>query len=284
MTDQMITLAIVGCGGMGRRHVAGLAELQGAMSELGMADPFALEVVADIDRSRAETLADEAEILLGRRPSVATSLSALGTDRVRAIDVTTATDSHHRLGIEAFERDCDVIMEKPLAPSICQASSLIDEAARRQRVLAVAENVRREPANRFARSLISAGAIGDVRYVLDLSLMGGDAIILTPGRHRLETGGLLLDVAVHAADVIEYLAGPVATVSGRVRLDEPRRNRPDLSPVPSASFYDSWSSDGPDSIVADADDVAVAMFDFASGAIGQWTVHLAAHGKPARYA
>ena len=48
-----VQLAIVGCGGMGRRHLAGLAEL--ARSDLNNID---LVAVCDLNAQNAEDLAD----------------------------------------------------------------------------------------------------------------------------------------------------------------------------------------------------------------------------------
>ena len=62
--SEKVNLAIVGCGGMGRRHLAGLAEL--ARTDH---NNIALKAVCDLDESKAESLASEAESLLGHRPS-----------------------------------------------------------------------------------------------------------------------------------------------------------------------------------------------------------------------
>jgi predicted dehydrogenase len=82
---ETIPLAIVGCDGMGHRHMYGLAELTRA----GLS-PFALVGACDPDEGNANSLADQAAELLGTRPAVAGNLEALAaaTD-VAAIDLTT---------------------------------------------------------------------------------------------------------------------------------------------------------------------------------------------------
>ena len=62
---QRIPLAIVGCGGMGHRHLFGLAELH--RNELS---PFDLVGACDPVTKNAESLADHAEKFFGRRPTV----------------------------------------------------------------------------------------------------------------------------------------------------------------------------------------------------------------------
>ena len=67
-----IPLAIVGCGGMGHRHLFGLAELfQNGLSQ------FDLVGACDPVMSNADSLADRAEELFGRRPAVVPTLEDL---------------------------------------------------------------------------------------------------------------------------------------------------------------------------------------------------------------
>ena len=279
-TAPAVELAIVGCGGMGRRHVHGLAELRRALGGRDDVAPLSLTVVIDRDPDRAAALAGEAETLLGQRPLIRDDLEAVAREgSANAVDICTATESHHILGVAAARAGFHLFIEKPLAATIRGATAIIAAARDAKLTLGVAENIRREPVNRLVRALIEAGAIGEIRFVLDLSFGGGDAILLTPWRHRRLTGGTLLDVAVHNGDVIEYLAGPVASVTGAIRLDEPTRRRPARMPVASAAFYEGWQADLPERVEADAPDVGFALLSFASGASGQWTIHQAAHGQ-----
>jgi predicted dehydrogenase len=274
-----ISLALVGCGGMGRRHVFGLQKLNEALGQTAGANRIELVAAIDRDPARAAQLADEAERLLGRRPALFSDLDqALNSEVAECFDICTGSESHHALGLQVLENGVHLFIEKPLTSTILGATQLIEAAERTGRKLAVAENVRREPVNRYARALIEAGVIGEIRFVLDYSFSGGNSILLTPWRHLRHTGGPLLDVGVHTADVIEYLAGPVNSVSGRIALDEATRVRT-TSPVKSASFYEPWEEELPASTVADAEDVAAAVLEFESGALGQWTIHQAAHGQ-----
>ncbi len=276
-----IPFALIGCGGMGRRHLHGLAELDSACQRAGIASLLSLVAVVDVSPARANALADDAERTLGQRPIVFNDLTALqGSGACLAVDINTATESHASLGIQALDGGLHVLVEKPLSADIHTASRMVACAARNARVLAVAENLRRDPVNRFAHALIRSGAIGDVRFYADLMFTGWDAIWLTPWRHMRHTGGMLLDVGVHAADILEYLAGPVHSVIGRVHQDEPVRRRTHHSPVGSAAMYQSWASELPAQVQGDAEDVAVGLLQLASGASAQWTLHLAAHGRP----
>ena len=79
-----IPLAIVGCGGMGHRHMYGLAELHRA----GL-NRFELIGACDPVRDNAESLADQALEHFGRRPTVVSKIEELAPLGVAAVDITT---------------------------------------------------------------------------------------------------------------------------------------------------------------------------------------------------
>ena len=75
-----IRLAIVGCGGMGRRHLAGLGELKRAGEH-----SIELVAVCDLNESNANDLAGEALAMLGSRPRVFADLERLAGRFPRAV-------------------------------------------------------------------------------------------------------------------------------------------------------------------------------------------------------
>lgn len=276
MTEPL-RLAIVGCGGMGRRHLAGLAELRRA----GRRD-VELVAVCDPRLDNAEFLAAEAETLLGARPQVFGDAETM-VERVaglEAADCTTDTRSHHEAAPQLFDLGLHVLCEKPLALTIRGCHRVIGAAARRGRVLSVAENFRRDPMNRLVRALIEGGAIGDPQFILEAGVGGGDAITITPWRHMRMGGVLPLDAGVHSADILQYYFGPVERASGQTRMFEPRRHRRHTAGP--GGFYERWAEDMPEVIDADGEDAIFGLLEFASGALGQWIDHHAGHGLPFR--
>ena len=94
-----IRLAIVGCGGMGHRHLYGLRELH-----LQSLSPFELVAACDPNRGNAESLADEAAGLFDNKPEVVTDLDQLAAVGVDAIDAPTTPRFHHDVAIGAHGR------------------------------------------------------------------------------------------------------------------------------------------------------------------------------------
>jgi len=278
---SQLKLGLTGCGGMGLRHLHGLKALQEVAEKLSEPQvQIELVAVADSNLDNARYIAEESRKLLGIKPEIYPSqIEMLEVQAlIEAVDITTGTSSHHSLVVEALEAGRHVLVEKPLAASILGCNLALTAAEKSGKVLAVAENVRRDPLNRLAHALIQDGAIGKPYLAVEHIATGGSAILLTPWRHRKETGGILLDVAVHNADVMRYLLGKIERVSGHSRLLEKIRYRSNETAVVSESFYQRWLVNLPEEIETTADDLLVGHFSFESGATGQWTILQAAHG------
>jgi predicted dehydrogenase len=270
-----LPLAIVGCGGMGGRHLLGLK----ALEDTGISN-IALSAVCDLRRENAKALADDAQELLGYRPRVYADMATMVQEQpdLQGIDITTDVASHHRVATVAFELGLHVLSEKPLAVTMRAANQMVAAAAKADRLLSVAENYRRDPMCRLNKALLDAGAIGTPRMVYDISAGSGNRIIILPWRHDRNVGGILLDAGVHNADLMQYYMGPVQQVYARTQRWEPIRYRaPDGGNL--TGFYARWAASIPEQIEATAEDSLMAVLDFRSGAQGQWTACYAAHGQ-----
>ncbi len=255
----MLALALVGCGGMGCRHIRGLRKLK----EIGT-QPWELAAVCDPLPENAERAASSTEDLLGRRPDVFASIEEMH-DQVPQLDaliVTTSPDLHAPVGVAAFERGLHVMVEKPIALTVEQGASLVEAANRADRKLAVAENYRRDPMNRLARALIEADVLGPIHLFVQASSGSGEKVIITPWRHQKRSGGIVVDMGIHYADLMEYLVGPIRQVFGFNAIVDQRR-------VDNAG---EWHE-------VDAEDLSVGVVRFENGAIGNWLINLAGRGQ-----
>ncbi len=269
-------LALAGCGGMGRRHLRGYRTLEEF-------EPGRVEVAAVIDPElkRAEFVAGEAEELFGVRPQACRSLenAIAAIPELAVVDIVAAAAVHHTLAGVALEAGLHVMCEKPMAPTVAACRTMQAAAQKYGRVLSIAENYRRDPISRLARALLDAGAIGDIRTVLDLSTGGGRRGTAAVWRYLRQHGGPILESAVHNADMQMYLAGSVSRVTGQVRLQERERI---FKGANVKGFHEHVADDYPDTHAADAPDMALATLEFSSGALGQWLNNQGAHGPGLR--
>ncbi len=272
---EPVRVSIVGCGGMGRRHLAGIGEL--AQTDHNNVE---LAAVCDLDASRANALADEAETLLGTRPAVHNDIKTMAAevDGLEAASCTVESGLHHRVATSILDSGLHVLCEKPLALTIRACNQVIAAASRNNRILSVAENFRRDPINRLVRALIDDGAIGDRQFFMETSVGGRDQLFITPWRHMKLMGALTLDAGVHNADILMYTFGDATSAFGRTRLYEKVRRKQDTTGP--GGYWEAWVDGFPETVDPTGEDAMFGLIDFANGAIGQWTFHQAGHGLP----
>jgi predicted dehydrogenase len=275
---ERIPLAIVGCGGMGHRHLFGLAELHAN----GLSQ-FDLVGACDPVTANAESLANRAEEFFGRRPTVVGNMAELEKLGVAAVDITTTPRYHHTLGVEAIEHGWHAMIEKPVALTVRACNVIRQAAAKSDRVVSVAENYRRDPVNRLAKSLLDSGVIGDPHFMLHQSSGGGNQMMISVWRHQKDQSGVLLDVGVHFADIMEYFLGEIDTVYAQVRLYEPIRYNPVALGAESTSnpsgVYGEAQKAMPAEFQATADDAVFATLHFKNGAVAQYVENHSGHGR-----
>ena len=95
-----LKIAVVGCGGMGNRHLRGLKKLEDSgMSRVELAG------LVEPSEENAQIAADEAEKLFGFRPPVVRNLEELpqAAPDVQALDVTTGPWLHHGIVCQAVD-------------------------------------------------------------------------------------------------------------------------------------------------------------------------------------
>jgi predicted dehydrogenase len=253
-----LSTGLVGCGGMGLRHLRAYAALRG----VGL-DRFEVVAVCDPRREAAQKAAELAEELLGTRPAIFSDHQDLvGSGEVAVLDVVTEPSVHHVIVPAALNTGLHVICEKPLGLTVRACRQMVAAAEASGSLLATAENYRRDGPNRLARAVLEAGLLGELHLMLEQSIGGSDAVIITPWRHRAEAGPIALDMGVHFSDILRYYLGEIESAYGAAFVAEPlRRLRPtdDQSAAGSVPGY----------IEATGDDSIVAMFRASSGVLAQ---------------
>ena len=272
---EKVKFGLVGCGGMGTRHLYGLREL--AQTPFGNIE---LAAVCDLRLQHAEMAAAEAEKLLGHRPAVYTDLEAMrrGEPGLAAVDVVTDPSTHHTVVCQALDLGLHVVVEKPMAVTVRACQRMLDAARRNKRLLSVAENFRRDPSARLVHHLVEKGAIGAPYMGLFHSVSPGNTIFITPWRHRKERGGALLDMGVHFTHMIRYQLGNIEEVCGAARIVEPVRKKPKQA-VWTYDFYRAQYKEMEEEVQATAEDTSLALFKMVSGATVDWLVGLGGHGS-----
>jgi len=259
---EPLNMMLVGCGMMGARHLRGYGEL-----ERTRPGSVRLRAVCDPQTDLAGSVAAEAEELLGYRPAVCASTEeALAKEPgIEAADVVTGNRSHDAIAVPLFEAGLHVLMEKPLGLTVARGRAIIEAAKSASRILATAENNRRDPMNRLMRHVCQSGLIGEPNFVLQTSVSANRRVVATQWRHSMAYGGLALDVGIHQGYMLEMILGPIDTVYASSQQVLSERE---------------WqTADGKTELVpVESDDVFSAALSFESGVQGTWVFHFAAAG------
>ncbi|MEM2640496.1 MAG: Gfo/Idh/MocA family oxidoreductase, partial [Candidatus Bathyarchaeia archaeon] len=144
-------LAIVGCGGMAETHLR-------AYITIKQMEPEKFEFVAMCDPvlASAERFANTAAQSQTFKPRVYSSLDyMLSREELDAVDICTPHSEHHRAAIACLNAGANVMVEKPFGVTVKASKAIIEAAKRNNKIVAVAENIRRGLSQRTAYWIIN---------------------------------------------------------------------------------------------------------------------------------
>jgi predicted dehydrogenase len=156
----------------------------------------------------------------------------LADPEIEAIINTTPNDVHLETTRAAAEAGKHVFLDKPIANTVSDGRAISEVCRKAGVVLALGYQRRREGHFRHVRKLIDAGQFGKlVNAEANISRDRLGQIDLNSWRYTAAgmPGGVMLQIGIHYADVLEYLLGPIKAVTGRfVQLVLPGDN-PDVA-------------------------------------------------------
>jgi len=160
MNDQ-VRLAIIGCGGMAGAHLNGYQQLQ----EAGY-DRFRIAALCDTSEQHLAQFTAAIEEKLGYIPDCYSNTEQmLAEAQVDAADICLPHAYHHTVAIPCLEAGLDCMVEKPVGITIKAGQQIIAAAQKNDRILATAEQVRRDIGARAANWAINeAELIGELLF------------------------------------------------------------------------------------------------------------------------
>ena len=227
----MISIAILGCGRIARRHadLLGRGQIPGAR----------LAAVCDVDPARVSAFADTYQV-----PGFASLTELLGQTGIDVVSILTPSGLHASHAIAVARAGRHAVVEKPMALTVEDATAMIAAAdAARVRLFVVKQNRFNVPVLK-AREALDAGRFGKlvlgtvrVRWCRDQAYYDQDN---WRGTWALD-GGVLSNQASHHVDMLSWFMGEVVSVRAR----------------------------GITALVdIEAEDTAVATLSFSNGALG----------------
>lgn len=137
----------------------------------------------------------------------------LADDEVNVVYVATPPHLHMAHTLQAAAAGKHILCEKPLALTSAQAQQMIDGCRANGVQLMVCYYQRYNTRHQQIKALLAAGAIGQVTAV---RINFSDYFPPTPGywHHTpaISGGGPLMDLGIHAIDLLRYLCGEIVEV------------------------------------------------------------------------
>jgi len=259
--SDVLTIGLVGCGGMMAGHAEGLRKLW----EKDVRD-FRVTATCDVDLERARAMADRIAAWQGFRPAAYGDVEEMlaGESTLDAVDISVVHRVHHAVALKCIEAGKHVTIEKPLAMTLRAGRLMMDAAERRGVVLQVAENYRRSPEERAFNWALRQGRIGKPRMIFWVDV--DERLWHWGWRDDVNEagGGWSMDGGVHFADLFRYHIGEVEELFCVSKAYSPVR------------YAKHETLEGP--IPVSVEDSTVAVLKFAGGVTGQWTSTIAAPG------
>ncbi len=177
-----------------------------------------IAALCDLDLHKAQTLAERYAI-----PRVYTDYAVmLRSERPDVLDIITPPSSHLEICQAAARSQCQIICQKPLAPTLAEARRLVQIVNQHGVRCMVHENFRFQPWYRKMRELIDQEAIGGrLHSVYMRSRMGDgwqtDAYLDRQPYFRTMPRLLVYETGIHFVDTFRFLMGEVTRVFSSLR-------------------------------------------------------------------
>jgi predicted dehydrogenase len=144
----------------------------------------------------------------------------LADDAVEGVIVTTPNDTHKDVVIQALEAGKAVYTDKPIAHTLEDANRIAAAVADTGGVFAVGHSSRRLSGHREMKRWLDDGRIGDISLA-EANFSNERGLELTPQTWRYyadkSPGGAFIQLGVHHADTLQFLLGPVRSVTAHAR-------------------------------------------------------------------
>jgi predicted dehydrogenase len=188
-----VRIGIIGAGGIARAHAMAYKRLP----------EVEVVAVADIVPGRAEAFAVD----WGVERAFTDYRDLLALDTIDALSVCTFNRAHRQPTVDALEAGKHVLVEKPLAASLDDATAMIRAARSSGKILHTGFWQRWQPNVQAAKKIVDSGALGQLYYA---QMVGG-------GRRRIPGGsflkkdfagaGPIVDIGCYDLDTFMFVAG-----------------------------------------------------------------------------
>lgn len=193
MPEKTWRIALVGCGGMAAHYRHRYQQIAGA----------SLAVLVDVNPDAARDAAAQLNV-----EHWSTELEAALAPGIDIVDISTPNHLHAAQAIAAMEAGKDVLLQKPIAPTVAEAEAIIAASRRTGRRAGIYMSMFDKALYHDLKALISSGALGRVSAVHCRGAHPG-GLNVSAGNWRRSAektgGGSFIQLAVHPINMAQWL-------------------------------------------------------------------------------
>lgn len=176
----MIRVGVIGAGSMGEHHVRNYKTLN--VELVGVAEPFEARREEIEEKYDVQCFSDYHDLL---------------KEGLDAVNIVVPTTLHKTVALDCIEHGVDILLEKPIADTIENATDIISASKRAGIRLTIGHIERFNPMVGQLKKVIEDGSLGRIVSI--------HALRVGPHNPRIRDVGIINDLSIHDIDIMNYL-------------------------------------------------------------------------------
>lgn len=208
MTEETLPVrfGIIGCGIIADIHAQGILNTEEA--ELAAVFDTKRESAVKLTETYGGDICDTVEELLAR-------------EDVEVVCICTPSGMHAEQTAMVARAGKHVLVEKPMAIRLDDVERMIEVCAENGVLLATVFPRRMSPQARYARQVIQEGRLGKLSLCSAYVMLFRDQAYYDSagwrGTWAMDGGGAMMNQGIHTVDMLQWLVGPVASLSAKAK-------------------------------------------------------------------
>jgi UDP-N-acetylglucosamine 3-dehydrogenase len=179
---KKINVAVIGTGSMGKNHVRVFSELKNCN----------LVAICDIDKDVMQKISNDFKC-----KGYLDYKEMIKNEKIDTVSIAVPTKSHKDIAIFCLQNGIHILLEKPITYTLKEADAILKIANTTNKKFTVGHIERFNPAVLQLDKIIKAGKLGKIISI--------NAKRLGPYLPKKRDTGVILDIAVHDIDIINFL-------------------------------------------------------------------------------
>ncbi len=255
---KTLRLGFIGSGGIARKHAMEFKKIEGVQ----------IVAATDVVDDNLQKMRDEYDV----SELYKDWNEMLANVQLDAVSICTPNFLHYQPTLDALNAGMHVLVEKPIAMNAREGQAMTNLARKKGLVCTIAFQHRFEPATQMIKRAVDAGTLGEVLVAkVHAVRRRGIPNWGVFGQKKMQGGGPMIDIGVHAMEMTHYTMGSPKPV-GAMGMTWTYMGHKKSDVV---SMWPNW-----DYKTYDVEDLCVGHIRFENGAVMQVEAMFAGHPSP----